>query len=110
MERQKINDFARHMWGFFTVATWIVGAPMVVKIGYIGASNGISEAKALVIGVTTPTPNPTATPAPTATPKVSLSAKNEILDVYNETEFDEMIAVYNEYRALQQTKKGGKEK
>lgn len=103
MDRQKAKDFARHLWGFFTVATWIVGAPMVCKLGYIGASNGVSEARALVLGTTTPTPSPTPTPKEVVEPKLPVQTK-EMLAVYSEKEYDEMIAIYNEYKALQKTK------
>jgi hypothetical protein len=91
MNKEQMNKLARNMWGFFVVAVWIVGVPMVLKISYRGMESAISEARAVVTGTR------------------SIPAKGEqieILEAYDKSEFDEMVSVYNEYKALKKSKKG----
>lgn len=58
MEKEDLKRTMRNLWGFFTIAVWLLGVPMVLKLAYKGTRSAVNEAHAVVFGTATPTPKP----------------------------------------------------
>lgn len=96
MTKEDMQRTGRNLWGFFSVAVWMVGVPMVCKLGYKGATGAISEARAVVYG--------SEVPHTERKPDVPPDLRVDVLKEMTDAEFEEMVGMYYEQKANQKKK------